>query len=122
VDLSAFTPAHLALIVGVLVALDWVFKRIKMTWETGKQFVNGVLDERLPASIKATLSNGGGDIIRGIVRAENDRQSQSHRDEMSRIVTEAIRAHEAIEEARVAKALAEFKNEITGEFALKKRR
>ena len=60
-------------------------------------FVATVLDERFPAAIKATLNNGGGDIIRGIVREENEAQSKAHREMVLKEITQAITAHAEVE-------------------------
>jgi hypothetical protein len=121
-DLSAFTTEHIALVIGVFFVGDWIFKRIKLTWETAKAFVNGVLDERLPSSIKQTLKNGGGEIIRAIVRTENEIQTRLHQEETRKIVDQAIKAHEQVEATRLEQTLAEFRAEITDSYKLPRRK
>ena len=121
-DLSVFTKEHIALIVAVLVGLDWIFKRIGKAWDSAKAFVVGVLDERFPAAIKQTLSNGGGEIIRGIIRTENEIQSRLHQEETRRIVDAAIKQHEIQEERKIREALEELRAEVTGSHGIPKGR
>lgn len=117
-DLSVFTKEHVALIIAILVGLDWIFKRLGKAWDSAKQFVVGVLDERFPAAIKTTLSNGGGEIIRGIIRTENEIQSRLHQEETRRIVDAAIKQHEVQEERKIRDALEELRAEVTGSHAI----
>ncbi len=121
-DLTVFTKEHIALLVSVLVGLDWIFKRLGKAWDSAKAFVVGVLDERFPAAIKQTLSNGGGEIIRSIVRSENEAQSKLHQEAVRREVAVAIQAHEIQEDKKIREALEEFRAEVTGSRQLGSRR
>lgn len=120
-DIPKITSEQIAIFVAFMVGLDWIIKRVKLTWDSAKLFVTTVLDERFPQAIKSTLSNGGGEIIRKIIKEENELQSKLHRDETSRIVQEAIRAHEVIEQAKLQEAMSEFRAEITDRYRLKGR-
>jgi hypothetical protein len=53
---------HWPLVAGIFIAGRWLF----------------------PKMLRETLSNGGGDIIRGIVKSENDAQTKTHAEELER--------------------------------------
>jgi hypothetical protein len=67
---------------------------------------------------RKTLLNGGGDIIRGIVKSENVIQSNLHKEEMKDIVADAIRAHEEVEKMHMKIALEELRAEITDRYEI----
>lgn len=78
-----------------------------------------------PPMVKETMTtffnNGGGDQLRRIVREENMEQSRAHHEATSRIVAEAIRAHEAVEAAERQKAFLIFEREITDRYSIGRR-
>jgi hypothetical protein len=69
---------HWPLVAGLFVALYWGVPRV------------------LPRVIKDVLLNGGGEIIRGIVKSENESQSLKTKEELDR----RLREHEQQEAAR----------------------
>lgn len=75
-----------------------------------------------PKMLRNTLSNGGGDIIRSIVRGENEHQTKGNEEKFTRIVRDAITAHEAVEANRLAMSLNAFRQEITERYELPRRR
>lgn len=75
-----------------------------------------------PLMFKKTLSNGGGEIIRAIIRTENEVQSRLNQEETRRVVDHAIKAHESIEAERERAAHADLIQEITDRFQLTPRR
>ena len=91
---------HLPLVVGLSVAAWWGF----------------------PKMLKNTLLNGGGEIIRSIVRQENDAQSLESEKRMEILVKEAISAHELVEQQKTTIALANLKAEITDRYEIPKNR
>jgi hypothetical protein len=74
-----------------------------------------------PKMLKQTLTNGGGEIIRKIIKEENLEQSKAHTDETSRIVSQAIQQHEVVEQQKLQLAIQGFRNEITDQYRLAKR-
>lgn len=72
--------------------------------------------------LKNTLMNGGGEIIRGIVAAENKIQSDHNRDAIERIVNDAIKAHERVEQQERMMEINRFRQEVTDRFVLKRGR
>lgn len=87
---------HFYLLIGIALGLYWIIKRIIESVNAAKSFVNHAIDERMPQKIKDTLSNGGGEIIRKIVRDANDEQSRLHTKELE----DRFVKHEAQEEQR----------------------
>lgn len=74
-----------------------------------------------PLMFKKTLMNGSGDIIRQIVRVENEMQSKLHQQETRQIVKDAIMEHEKVEGEREAAAHQRLMDEITDTYQLKRR-
>jgi hypothetical protein len=103
--LKSLTPEHLAVLVVALVGLDWIAKRIRAAWKGAKDFVGLVLEEKLPETIKTTLRNGGGEIIRDIMRSENEQQSKLHKQELD----QRFRDHEIDEQRRFTASATESK-------------
>lgn len=91
---------HWPLITSLAVALWWGFPRM----------------------LKATLRNGAGDIIREIVRQENDHQSRAAEERTIVIVKDAISTHELVEQQKITLALAALKAEITDRYEIPKNR
>jgi hypothetical protein len=82
--------SHWPLLVALAVVSRWVF----------------------PWGLKQTLQNGGGLIIRGIVKEENALQSAASAATTQRIVDDSIRRHELVEERRET-ALGEKVDKLT---------
>jgi len=105
---------------GVLVASVIIFKytlkAVRDIVENAKAFVINTVGERpdIQTEVKAALTNGGGDIIRSIVKSENMDQSEKHKDEIRLVVNEAIRIHEMTEERKLGEQLEKFRGEMYG--------
>ncbi|GAO01918.1 hypothetical protein [Anaeromyxobacter sp. PSR-1] len=82
---------HLTLLVGAGLGIYWIVKRVTEAIRAAKGFVNHAVDERMPQIIKSTLSNGGGEIIRKIVREEN---TTANREIIESLATEANKVRE----------------------------
>jgi hypothetical protein len=77
----------------------WLF--LRDTYRSAKAWIAGPVDERIPAAVKASLSNGGGGIIRAIISAENQKQTAHHRAATEEIVAGALAKHTAEESVRL---------------------
>ena len=82
---------HWPLVVGATVAFWWGF----------------------PLMLKKSMSNGGGEAFRAIVRSENEAQSEKHHEKTREIVDQAIRNHEVDEDRKLGLVVADIRDEIT---------
>ena len=77
-----------------------------------------------PRVLKASLRNGAGDIIRAIVKAENEAQSQLHKEVLDR----RLKEHELEEQGRFQRGAVRMSgiedeiDDITGSLKLKRHR
>lgn len=107
-------------IAGGVWCIIWCVKTVRVLISQAKTFIIETVGPKqdISAEVKRALSNGGGDIIRSIVKSENEMQSRSNHAEMTQIVSSAIKEHEFVEQQRLSMQLQEFRQEITERWKL----
>lgn len=119
-----FDATQLTWALGVLSAASFVISKVYFTMKKLKQDAKEFIIETVgpkqdvAGEVKRALQNGGGDIIRSIVKTENMAQSEAHRLELKDIVTDAISKHEIVEKQTMNDTIEsrfdKFKSEVCG--------
>lgn len=123
-----FDSTQMLWAVGVIIAAITIVKyavtSVRTIIKNAKDFIIDTVGPRIDVGgeVKKALTNGGGDIIRQIVRIENEMQSKLHNQETRMIVSDAITQHEQVEAHKLLMAMQEFKNDITDKYDLKPKR